>query len=177
MHRHVWWFIKAKLLLQKIVISKLNFFHIYYISMLKSKLNLDNIHFKINFQKEFLFLFFFFFSFHFWKTFSVSNPIPWAKILFNMWPSSATTDIIHSLFISFIHALNHLPWISGLCNILVTINATLAHKFEQRCIRKPAEYVRSSFLSKSLLSYWKLLTFTKISVLDFYNALNATLFN
>ena len=32
-----------------------------------------------------------------------------------------------SLFISFIHALNHLLWISGLFDILVTINETSAN--------------------------------------------------
>ena len=79
MQRPVWWSIKAKLLLQKIVISKLNFFHIYYISMLKSKVNLDSIHFKINFQKEFLFLFFSFFHFTFEKPFQFQIQFPEQK--------------------------------------------------------------------------------------------------
>ena len=70
-----------------------------------------------------------------------------------MWPISAKSNIIHSLFISFILALNHLPWISGLSNILLTINEineTSVHKFEQRSILKPVEHLKWSFLPKQL---------------------------
>ena len=55
-----------------------------------------------------------------------------------------------SYIISSILALNHLSWTSGLSDILLTINATLTHKFEQRRILKPVEHLRQSFLAKQL---------------------------
>ena len=67
-----------------------------------------------------------------------------------MWSISVKTNIMHSLFISFKHALNQLPWISGLSDILVTINAILAHKSKQRCILQPVKHLRWSFLPYQL---------------------------
>ena len=55
-----------------------------------------------------------------------------------------------SYIISSILALNHLSWTSGLSDILLTINATLTQKFEQRRILKPVEHLRQSFLAKQL---------------------------
>ena len=55
-----------------------------------------------------------------------------------------------SYIISSILALNHLSWTSGLSDILLTINATLTRKFEQRRILKPVEHLRQSFLAKQL---------------------------
>ena len=55
-----------------------------------------------------------------------------------------------SYIISSILALNHLSWTSGLSDILLTINATLTHKFEQWRILKPVEHLRQSFLAKQL---------------------------
>ena len=59
-----------------------------------------------------------------------------------MWPISDKTNIMHSLFISFILALNHLTWIPGLTDIMVTMNEILVQKLEQRCILKPDEHLR-----------------------------------
>ena len=61
--------------------------------------------------------------------------------MFIMWPISAQTIIIDSPCISFIHALNDLLWISGLCDIAMIINTTSAHKFEQTRILKPVEHL------------------------------------
>ena len=58
-----------------------------------------------------------------------------------MWPISAKVNIIHSLFISFILALNHLPLISGLSDILLTINEISVHEFEQRRTLKPTSKI------------------------------------
>ena len=70
LERDVWWLIKAKLLLQKILISKVNFFFTF---NLKSKLNLDSISFQNPFPKWISIVFF---QFYFLKTFSISNSIP-----------------------------------------------------------------------------------------------------
>ena len=84
-----------------------------------------------------------------------------------MWPISAKTNIIHSLFISFIiSALNHLPRISSLSDILVTINETSAHTFEQRCTLKSVEHLKMELFAK-MVKGQKLFIFTKNSTLDF----------
>ena len=49
-----------------------------------------------------------------------------------MWPISAQTNLAHSLFISFISAFNHLPWVLVLSDILVSINAISELKFKCR---------------------------------------------
>ena len=61
---------------------------------------------------------------------------------------SAKANIIHTLFITFILALNQLPWISGLSDILLIINEISVHKFDQRNILKSFEHLRWSFLPK-----------------------------
>ena len=69
-----------------------------------------------------------------------------------MWLNNDKTNIIHSLFISFTLALNQLSWISGLSDILLTINEISIHKFEQRSILKPVEHLRWSFLPNKLMT-------------------------
>ena len=49
-----------------------------------------------------------------------------------MWPISAQTNLVHSLFIRFISAFNHLPWVLVLSDILVSINAISEFKFKCR---------------------------------------------
>ena len=85
-----------------------------------------------------------------------------------MWSISAKANIIHTLFITFILALNQLPWISGLSDILLIINEISVHKFDQRRILKSFEHLRWSFLPKQLI------IFTKSSILAFDQALNTT---
>ena len=59
-----------------------------------------------------------------------------------MWSISTKANIIHSLFVTFILALNQLPRISGLSDILLIINEISVHKFDQRRILKSFEHLR-----------------------------------
>ena len=56
-----------------------------------------------------------------------------------MLPISSKTSIVHSLFVNFLSAFNHLSRVPDLSNILVTINAIAPQIWR---IKNPVEHLR-----------------------------------